>query len=202
MYVGYRRRGRPVEREFHLFWAEKRLAEQKQVSEKKQLNEDMDYRRLPVFCILDNIRSAGNVGSIFRTSDAVNLGGLYLCGMTATPPRPDIEKTALGATQTVPWAYYKDTVSAIREMQLRGLKVYALEQTPQAVTMDAFSCDFPVCFVVGHEVTGVNADALAAVDGHVEIPMHGEKKSLNVAVSFGVTAYELRRRFNASASGD
>lgn len=156
--------------------------------------------RLPIFAILDNIRSAGNVGSIFRTSDAVNLAGLYLCGMTSTPPRPDIEKTALGATQTVPWAYFKDTVDAIRKMQIRGLKVYALEQTERSLPLDDFRCEFPACFVVGHEVSGVGDPALAAVDGHVEIPMHGTKKSLNVAVSFGVLAYELRRQFNAFAS--
>jgi tRNA G18 (ribose-2'-O)-methylase SpoU len=151
--------------------------------------------RLPAFAILDNIRSVWNVGSIFRTADSVALGGLYLCGMTATPPRPDIEKTALGATQSVPWDYWSDSVAAARHLKEQGLPLVALEQTDRSVSWDSFAFPFPHCFIVGHEVNGVNKELLDLVDHVVEIPMAGVKHSLNVAVSFGVMAFEIRRRY-------
>ncbi|MBC8423410.1 TrmH family RNA methyltransferase [bacterium] len=151
--------------------------------------------RLPAFALLDNIRSVGNVGSIFRTADAANLAGLYLCGMTATPPRPDMEKTALGATGTVPWDYWLKPEDAIADLRDRGITVVALEQTPDAVPYDRFPFDFPTCFVVGHEVDGVSPAVLAQVDATVDITMAGAKKSLNVAVSFGLMAFAVRRRW-------
>jgi tRNA G18 (ribose-2'-O)-methylase SpoU len=151
--------------------------------------------RLPAYAILDNIRSVWNVGSIFRTADSVALGGLYLCGMTATPPRPDIEKTALGATQSVPWDYWRDSVAAARHLKELGLPLIALEQAADAVSWDSFDFPFPHCFIVGHEIHGVNKELLDLVDQVVEIPMAGVKHSLNVAVSFGVLAFEIRRRY-------
>lgn len=151
--------------------------------------------RLPAYALLDNVRGIGNVGSMFRTADAANLGGLYLCGMTGTPPRPDMEKTALGATATVPWDYWRRPEDAVAELQRRGVSVVALEQAPGARPYDGFDYPFPVCFVVGHEVDGVSDATLAAVDAVVEIPMAGAKKSLNVAVSFGLVAFEIRRRW-------
>jgi tRNA G18 (ribose-2'-O)-methylase SpoU len=156
--------------------------------------------RMPVTALLDGIRSAGNVGSMFRTADAANLGGLFLCGMTATPPRPDIEKTALGATETVPWDYRQDASAAVAALRERGVQVVALEQAPGAASYTDFPYRFPVCFVVGHEVKGVDPATLAAVDAVVEIPMCGAKKSLNVAVSFGVMAFHLRRAWLAAGS--
>ena len=150
--------------------------------------------RLPVYALLDNVRSAWNVGSMFRTADAAGLGGLYLAGMTATPPRPDLEKTALGATRTVPWDYWREPAAAVRHVQEAGLRVVALEQTDRAVDWLEFDYAFPLCFVVGHEVDGVSPGVLALADAVVEIPMAGAKDSLNVAVSFGLLAFELRRR--------
>jgi len=158
--------------------------------------------RMPSLALLDNIRSVWNVGSMFRTADAVGLGGLCLCGMTATPPRPDIEKTALGATLSVPWNYCADSLEAARALKDRGLAVIALEQTPTATDWDQFTCPFPHVFVVGHEVQGVRADILNIADQVVEIPMAGSKQSLNVAVSFGVLSYAIRRQWLAhQASG-
>ena len=151
--------------------------------------------RMPVYAILDNIRSVWNVGSMFRTADAVSLGGLYLCGMTATPPRPDIEKTALGATQSVPWDYWTDAAAAARHLREQGLPLVALEQTRRSVAWDNFDFPFPHCFMVGHEVHGVSEQMLDLADHVVEIPMAGMKHSLNVAVSFGVMAFEIRRRY-------
>lgn len=146
----------------------------------------------PVYALLDGIRSAWNVGSMFRTADAAGLAGLYLCGVTPTPPRPDLEKTALGASLTVPWTYWEDSGAAIRHLQSRGVQVVALELVPGAVPYDRFPYRPPVCFVVGHEVRGVQPELLALVDGAVAIPMWGAKHSLNVAVSFGVMAYGVR----------
>jgi len=147
------------------------------------------------FALLDNVRSAWNVGSIFRSADAAGLGGLYLTGMTATPPRKDIEKTALGATQSVPWDYWADSLEAARAVKARGLPLIALEQASRAVDWEAFPFPFPHCFVVGHEVTGVRPEILDLADHVVEIPMAGIKHSLNVAVSFGILAFQIRRQW-------
>ncbi len=149
--------------------------------------------RIPVSGLLDNVRSVGNVGSIFRTADAAGMSGLVLTGMTATPPRPDMEKTALGATETVPWDYWKDPAAAVDAVRERGVTVVALEQTPDAVPLDDWQPRFPCCFVVGHEVDGVKPSVLERIDQRLEIPMAGAKRSLNVAVSFGVAAFGLRR---------
>jgi tRNA G18 (ribose-2'-O)-methylase SpoU len=160
--------------------------------------DDPGEGRMPVYAILDNIRSVWNVGSMFRTADAVGLGGLYLCGMTATPPRPDIEKTALGATLTVPWDYWPDAAAAARHVKSQGLPLVALERTEAAVPWDEFAFPLPHCFIVGHEVRGVGRELLDLADHVVEIPMAGTKHSLNVAVSFGVLAFEIRRRWLAA----
>jgi len=153
--------------------------------------------RMPSYAVLDNIRSVWNVGSIFRTADAVALAGLCLCGMTATPPRPDMEKTALGATLSVPWNYWRDSATAVREMKERGLKIIALEQSPQSVGWEEYTYPFPHALVVGHEVSGVRPEILELADEVVEIPMAGSKHSLNVAVSFGVLAFAVRRQWLA-----
>lgn len=149
--------------------------------------------RLPLYGMLDNVRSVWNVGSMFRTADAAGLGGLYLTGMTATPPRKDMEKTALGATLTVPWDYWKDSAEAATEIRRRGLPLIVLEQTDRSVDWETFDFPFPHCFVVGHEVKGVRPEIIEQADHVVEIPMFGAKQSLNVAVSFGILAYQIRR---------
>ncbi len=156
--------------------------------------------RMPSYALLDNIRSAWNVGSMFRTADAVALGGLCLCGMSATPPRPDLEKTSLGATLSVPWSYQKDSCRAVQDFQAKGLAVIALEQTPDATPWEDFRCPFPHVFVVGHEVQGVRPEILTLADEVVEIPMAGSKHSLNVAVSFGVLAFAIRRQWLIQAA--
>ncbi len=158
--------------------------------------------RMPVFALLDNIRSVWNVGSMFRTADSVALGGLYLCGMTATPPRPDIEKTALGATKTVPWDYWGDAAAAAAHLKNQGLPLIALEQTGRSQSWESITYPFPHCFIVGHEVQGVSEQLLDLADQVVEIPMAGVKHSLNVAVSFGVLAFEIRRRYLQDNPGD
>lgn len=158
--------------------------------------------RLPVWGLLDSIRSAWNVGSMFRTADAAGLAGLYLGGFTPTPPRPDMEKTALGATGTVPWDYWPDAAECARGLRARGVPLVVLEQAPGAVDWEVATLPFPHCFVVGHEVRGVSPALLEQADLVVEIPMFGAKHSLNVAVSFGLLAYEARRQWQRSSRGD
>lgn len=158
-------------------------------------SESQAQIRIPSYALLDNIRSVWNVGSIFRTADAVGLGGLYLCGMTATPPRKDMEKTALGATLSVPWDYHQNALDAARQVKEQGQTLVALEQSSRSVDWEDFEFPFPHCFVVGHEVHGVAPEILDLADQVVEIPMAGIKHSLNVAVSFGVLAFEVRRQW-------
>lgn len=144
-------------------------------------------RRLPVVAILDNIRSAYNVGSIFRSADAFRIGGLVLAGYTAAPPRADISKTALGADQTVPWTTAASTVEAIHHWRTLGYRILALEIAHGAMAVtELASMHVPYAIILGNELTGVSAEAMANVDGCVEIPMYGVKHSLNVAVAAGI----------------
>ena len=166
-------------------------------SNRLTLGQTGSLERMPVFALLDNIRSAWNIGSMFRTADAVALNGLYLSGMCATPPRPDIEKPALGATEMVPWSYSKDPFEIVTSLKEAEIKIVALEQVDNAKQYDEFEYPFPCCFVVGNEVDGVSAEVAKHADYAVEIPMNGAKQSLNVAVSFGVMAFEIRRQWNA-----
>jgi tRNA G18 (ribose-2'-O)-methylase SpoU len=163
-----------------------------------------DAGRVPALALLDNIRSAWNVGSMFRTADATGLAGLVLGGMTPTPPRPDIEKTALGATLTVPWDYWDDPLRCAESLRAAGVPLVAVETDPRATPFDGEDLPFPLCFVVGHEVRGIARTLLDAADRIVALPMAGAKSSLNVAVCFGVVAYEVRRQWRvhrAAAAG-
>lgn len=160
----------------------------------------MAAARCPVYALLDNVRSAWNVGSMFRTADAAGLAGLYLCGITATPPRPDLEKTALGAQRTVPWDYWPRTEDALVHLRGRGVLLVALECADDAVTMEQAASRHPLCFVVGNEVEGLADHVRALCDQTAMIPMHGHKESLNVAVSFGLMAYASRRCWELAAA--
>lgn len=150
--------------------------------------------KLPIYALLDNIRSLYNVGSIFRTSDGALVRKLYLCGYTPTPPRREISKTALGSTDTVTWEYYKDPRLAMKQAKAAGAKICVLEHTTESKPYFALTkSDFPLCLVVGNEITGVSQELIAEADMAVEIPMHGMKQSLNVAVAFGIAVFELAR---------
>lgn len=151
-------------------------------------------QRLPVIAVLENIRSLWNVGSMFRSADATLLDRLLLCGYTGHPPRPEIEKTALGACATVPWEYWSSAPEACTWLRSRGYQLLALEPTTHGTDLETVALRPPIAFVVGNEVTGVSDEVLGICEGAVEIPMAGLKDSLNVAVAFGVAAYVLRRR--------
>ena len=148
--------------------------------------------RFPIAAILDNIRSAYNVGSIFRTAECAYISKLILCGITPYPPHPKVEKTALGTTNLIPWNYFEKTVEAIKVLKKEGFKVAVLEITKQSIPIQKIKPeDFPLALVIGNEVTGVDEEVLAETDLIIEIPLYGEKESLNVAVAFGVAIFSL-----------
>ena len=139
-----------------------------------------------------------NVGAFFRTADGVNLEKLYLCGITAHPPKKAISKTALGAEETVPWEHDCDVVHAARGIRNNGYALVAIETNPDAMDLFEWQPRFPLCVAFGHEVDGLHPDVLNMADIHVRIPMRGQKKSLNVATAGGVVLYELLRKCRTS----
>lgn len=154
--------------------------------------EALAMERHPVIGVLEDIRSLYNVGSCFRTADALLLRKLVLTGYTPAPPRKEIAKTALGATESVPWEYVRDSAEAARHLKAEGCRLYALEITDGSMRLDALpGLDYPVALIAGNEIGGVSAAALAECDGAIEIPMYGVKHSLNVAVAFGIAMWEL-----------
>ena len=150
--------------------------------------------RLPIYVVLENVRSLFNVGAIFRTADAVLAAGCTLTGFTGCPPRKEIRRVALGAEESVPWTYVEDSLTAIRLLKQGGVQVVGLEQTCGSEDFRSFDYRLPVAVVLGHEVEGVCQETLAACDAVVQIPMFGTKQSLNVSVAGGIMLYELLRR--------
>lgn len=157
---------------------------------------------LPVLVLLDSIRSLYNVGAFFRTADAVGLEHLILSGITATPPRREISKTALGAEETVPWSRRDDAVEALDALRERGFEIAAIETSPTALDLFDWMPTFPVCVVFGHEVDGLSTAVRDRCDTHVRIPMLGRKHSLNVATAGGVVLFELLRKFRRACEAD
>ena len=146
--------------------------------------------------ICDNIRSLENVGSIFRTADALAIDKVFLCGISGKPPAHKISKTALGAEKTVLWEYCRQTWRLLERLKKQGVFIAALEQTKQSISLGSASrrMQFPLALVIGHEVKGVSASALRLADAIIKIPMLGKKESLNVAVAFGIAGYEINKR--------
>ena len=159
-----------------------------------------EYRKqskFPLTVVLDDIRSLNNIGSFFRTSDAFNVEKIYLCGITANPPHRDIQKTALGATETVNWEYRKDIVELIHELQKEGKHICTIEQTEKTVLLQNVHTlpDLPMVLVFGNEVNGVNQAIVDLSDSVIEIPQFGTKHSLNVAVCAGIVLWEFSKRY-------
>lgn len=153
--------------------------------------------RRPVHIVLDNIRSAFNVGSIFRTSDAGAVARIHLCGMTAHPPHPKLEKTALGAFEYVEWRYHERVKDCLAELREEGIPIVAIEVADNAVPMQEFEWPQPVAIVFGNEVNGIHPRNLARCDATVKIPMAGYKNSMNVATAFGVVLFQILDRWKA-----
>ena len=149
----------------------------------------------PLVVVMDNIRSMHNVGSVFRTADAFLISGICLCGFTPQPPHRDIHKTALGATDSVDWLYYENTVDAVLDLKAKGYKVLAIEQTEGSMMLDAYAHkDVPTAFVFGNEVDGVSDEVIQVCDGVIEIPQWGTKHSLNISVAAAVVLWEFVRK--------
>ncbi|MBN2746367.1 MAG: RNA methyltransferase [Bacteroidales bacterium] len=154
--------------------------------------------KTPLTIVLDNIRSLSNVGSIFRTADAFLVEEIILCGITATPPHKEIQKTALGATESVKWSYQTSTEEAVKALINKGIKVFAVEQTNEKIWLQDFKVDnsIPLALIFGNEVKGVGDEVLALVDGSIEIPQFGSKHSLNISIAAGILIWEVYRKLN------
>ena len=174
--------------------AGRRLSNGELKARQHSLSELSQLPRRSVVGVLENIRSLGNVGSIFRSADAVRFEQLYLCGYTGHPPRLEIEKTALGATESVPWSYWSRSTEALAWLAESGYQILGLEITTRSLPLVEIELVPPVAIVVGNEVEGIGDETLALCDHAVELPMQGMKESLNVAVAFGVIAYQLAAR--------
>ncbi len=149
--------------------------------------------KLPVIVVLDNIRSLNNIGSFFRTGDAFRIEGIYLCGITATPPHREIHKTALGATESVEWKYFDTTVKAISFLKKNKYSVIAIEQTDNSISLLEYNFKKiqKIALIFGNEIKGVSDEALPLFDECIEIPQFGTKHSLNVSVSAGIVLWQF-----------
>ena len=157
------------------------------------VDEFRQSKKIPLTVVLDNVRSLNNIGSIFRTSDAFAVERILLCGITATPPSPEIHKTALGAEDSVEWSYFENTVDAVEMLKKEGYTVCALEQVDGSVSLEAFEADSDgrYAFIAGNEVDGVDQNVVDMCDVSLEIPQVGTKHSLNVAVSTALTIWHF-----------
>lgn len=153
-------------------------------------------KKLPVICVLDNIRSGLNIGSAFRTADAFAIEGIYLCGISAQPPHRKIEKTAIGATESVDWKYYESTLEAVKYLEKDGYLVLPVEQTTGSERLEdfIFQKNEKVALVFGNEVRGVSNDVIDYFDRSIEIPQYGTKHSLNISVSVGIVLWHITQQ--------
>jgi 23S rRNA (guanosine2251-2'-O)-methyltransferase len=174
---------------------------------RKLLNDELDRlsvgefkaaKKIPIVVVLDNVRSQNNIGSVFRTADAFRLEGIYLCGITACPPHREIHKTALGATESVNWEYFEDTVFAIKSLKEKGYIILSVEQAEGALSLEKFhlSTNQKYALVLGHEVRGVDQKVVDLSDHCIEIPQYGTKHSLNISVAAGIVIWEVFRKFS------
>jgi len=160
---------------------------------RKSLDEFIHSPKTPIIIVLDNVRSLNNVGSVFRTADAFLVEAVYLCGITGKPPHKDIEKTALGATESVSWKYFEKTIDAVNELKQNDFMVYAIEQAESAIMLNNFmpSRKQKIAFIFGNEVKGVKQEVIDATTDVIEIPQIGTKHSFNISVSVGIVMWDL-----------
>jgi tRNA G18 (ribose-2'-O)-methylase SpoU len=162
---------------------------------RKSIEEFRQSDKIPIIVVLENIRSAYNVGSVFRTADAFLLEAIYICGYSAFPPHKEIKKTALGADETVQWRHFKNIKNAMEDLKLQGYKIFAVEQAAGSVKLHQFSSSTEkIAVVFGNEVTGVEQSTIEMADGCIEIPQLGMKHSLNISVAAGIVLWEIVRK--------
>jgi tRNA G18 (ribose-2'-O)-methylase SpoU len=161
--------------------------------ERKTAAQFVASNKTPLIIILDNIRSLNNIGAVFRTSDAFLIKKIYLCGITATPPHKDIQKTALGATDSVSWEYAQNTIEVVDKLRSEGVFIASIEQAENAISLSDFSLTKETTYAVifGNEVKGVSQEVVSKSDAVIEIPQHGTKHSLNISVSAGIVIWDL-----------
>jgi 23S rRNA (guanosine2251-2'-O)-methyltransferase len=157
------------------------------------VNEFKEADKLPVIVVLDNIRSGNNVGSVFRTSDALRIEKIILCGITATPPNKEIHKTAIGAEKSIDWEYYKDTEDAVQKLRSEGYKIVGIEQVENSTLLSDFKANTgdKIALIFGNEVKGVQQNIIDLCDENIEIPQYGTKHSFNISVSAGIVLWDI-----------
>jgi 23S rRNA (guanosine2251-2'-O)-methyltransferase len=176
---------------------------------RKRLNEELgrksvdqfrDSDKSPFSIVLDNIRSHNNIGSVFRTADAFMVEKIFLCGITAVPPHRDIQKTALGATESVLWKYFDNTIEAVLELKAGGYEIIAIEQVEGSTELQDFHIEKgrKYTLIFGHEINGVDQGVVNLCDRSIEIPQFGTKHSFNIAISAGIVLWELTRKLRTS----
>ncbi|MEO8887151.1 MAG: RNA methyltransferase [Mucilaginibacter sp.] len=165
------------------------------------ITEFKTQQKLPMVVVLDNVRSMHNIGSIFRTGDGFAVEQIYLCGITAHPPHREIEKTALGATQSVNWKYFTNTLEALTELKDRGYHIIAIEQAENSTMLNQFIPDATerYALIFGNEVNGVADEIMEKVDTCIEIPQFGTKHSFNIVVSAGIVLWDFFAKLNLKA---
>ncbi len=166
----------------------------RKLSHEEIIKHQAKFRRqhpVPLVIVLDNIRSAHNVGAAFRLADGAGVAKILLCGITGYPPNAQIAKTSLGAEQSVPWEYHDDVAVAVKAMKQSGYQIVLLEQTDASFDYRNFEAKKPICLVLGNEVDGVSESVLPFADRAMEVPMHGIKNSLNVSVAGGIAVYHI-----------
>lgn len=161
------------------------------------IDEFHEAKKLPLTVVLDDVRSLYNVGSVFRSSDAFRVEAVYLCGITATPPHPEIHKTALGGEDSVAWRYFNTAIEAVQSLHDEGVTVYSIEQVEGSTKLQNLHLDTDKRYAVvfGNEVKGVHQEVVDMSDGCLEIPQFGTKHSLNVSVTAGMVIWEVAKQF-------
>jgi tRNA G18 (ribose-2'-O)-methylase SpoU len=173
----------------------KKRSYQEIFSSRPTLAELSSKKPYPLYALCENVRSLYNVGSIFRTSDAIRLKKLFLTGYTGYPPRKEIDKTALGAVDSVTWEHLENTLEAVHQLKKNNIQLIALEHTTESIPYDNYEFKFPFCLLLGNEVDGITDELVQEADASIEIPMYGLKQSLNVSVAYGIIMYHALGQF-------
>lgn len=166
------------------------------------VSEFKAQEKLPVVVVLDNVRSMHNVGSIFRTCDGFAVEKIYLCGITSQPPHREIEKTALGATQSINWTYYAAPLLAVQELRKEGYAIIAIEQAENSIMLNEFKAEAgkKYALIFGNEVNGVSDEVMQSIDACIEIPQFGTKHSFNIVVSAGIVLWDFFNKLMVHSS--
>jgi len=165
---------------------------------RKTISEFKEAIKTPLIIILDNVRSMNNIGSVFRTADSFLIKKIFFCGISAEPPHKDIQKTALGSTDSVDWEYFKSTYELVKSLINKGIKVVAVEQAEGSISLENFKPEKNelYAFVFGNEVKGVSQEVVDLIDETIEIPQFGTKHSLNISISAGVLIWDFYNKIN------